>query len=174
MADKLVTYKKNDPLVQELLKQVTTKFLRSEDVRIGIEDYSELSKEITKITKTKIDDRTLKEYFGYYKIRSENCDTRLLNVFAVYAGYENFYAFKKEEEINIGKRDELKPPIKPQDVPSADRYNIKKKKYIIISSTALSITLIGLIFFIQLNHKPTEIKKDEPRTIEKSTQNSSR
>ena len=53
MADKLVTYKKNDPLVQELLKQVTTKFLRSEDVRIGIEDYSELSKEITKITQNK-------------------------------------------------------------------------------------------------------------------------
>ena len=81
---------------------------------------------------------------------------------------------RKKKKLTLEKGMKLKPPIKPQDVPSADRYNIKKKKYIIISSTALSITLIGLIFFIQLNHKPTEIKKDEPRDNRESTQNSSR
>ncbi|MBN1819636.1 MAG: hypothetical protein JW833_02910 [Prolixibacteraceae bacterium] len=173
MDDKLKTiiktaWKKDDPLVLELINQVRQKVTGSNDLPMTQDDFFQLAEEIYNQCKTTISDRTLKEYLGHYSKRTGKCRLDIINAFAVYLGFKNFYEFKKEEENKVKKTDDRKPPTKLQDVPLVENNNVKKKKFRIISFTAIIITLLGLIIFIQLNQKPTENKKNKPELLENS------
>jgi hypothetical protein len=141
MDDILKPHKKNwrktDPLVIELTNQVRIKITGSKDSLMSQDDFSHLTEHIN----IQIDDRTIKEYFGHYRTRTEGCNINILNAFAIYLGYKDFYAFKKENDIiSLKKPDEAIIPSKLEE-PIDVKNNGKKKR-----SKIILLTIVAFVF----------------------------
>lgn len=189
MTRKKTAWKKGDPLVVELLNQVRIKATGSKDAAMSQGDFSALSEDISEKNKTTIDDRTLKEYLGYYQSRTDGCSLNILNAFAVYLGFKNFYAFKKEEENKIKTDENENPPSNLQEIHKAEgTIKTGKNNYRTFLLIAIAVIISGLLLLILLNQKsikapekeagrietpekttedsiPSEIAKKEPKTI---------
>ncbi len=158
MPNKKTVWGKDDPLVVELINQLRFKITGSEDTPMSLEDFSTLHEDILNKCKTKIDDRTLKEYFGYYSSRTGGCSLNILNAFAVYLGYKNFYTFKKEIENNLKKNDNWISSSKIKEAPKIEDNKVEKKKTRIILFIVFIVAFLGLLLLIHFDR--TSIKNN--------------
>ena len=158
------TWGKSDPLIVELMNQVQVKATGSKDISMSQEDFSMLIDSIFEKCKTKIDDRTIKEYFGYYQSRTDGCSLNILNAFAVYLGYKDFYAFKKENDTNLKKPGDTALPGEFREVAEVKEGNTagKNKSKTISLIIVAAIIIPGLLLFLFFNQKT--IKKPDKET----------